>query len=36
VKENKKKNFNANSSKTQGKASMHHQPQQKKFAMEKD
>lgn len=36
VKENKKKNFNANSSKTQGKASMHHQPQQGNFIVEKD
>jgi hypothetical protein len=33
----RKKNFNANSSsKTQGKATMHHQPQQKKFVVEKD
>jgi hypothetical protein len=36
VKDNKKKNFNANSSKTKGKAPMHHQPQQNKFIVEKD
>jgi hypothetical protein len=36
VKENKKF-FNANSSsKAQGKAPMHHQPQQKKFTVKKD
>jgi hypothetical protein len=34
VKENKKKNFN--SSKSLEKAPMQHQPQQKKFAVEKD
>jgi hypothetical protein len=35
VKENKKNNFNS-SSKSQGKAPIQHQPQQKKFAVEKD
>jgi hypothetical protein len=35
VKENNKKNFNS-SSKTWGKALMHHQPQHKKCEMEKD
>jgi hypothetical protein len=35
VKENKKKNFNF-SSKAQGKAPVQHQPQQKKFAVEKN
>jgi hypothetical protein len=36
VKDNKKKNFNANSSKAQGKAPMQNQSQQKKFTVEKD
>ena len=36
VKDNKKKNFNANSSKIKGKAPMHHQPQHNKFTVEKD
>jgi hypothetical protein len=36
VKDNKKKNFNANSSKAQGKTFMQNQSQQKKFTVEKD
>ena len=36
VKDNKKKNNNANSSKPKGKGHMLHQPQQNKFIVEKD
>jgi hypothetical protein len=36
VKDNKKKNINANSSKAQRKASMQNQSQQKKFIVKKD
>jgi hypothetical protein len=36
LKDNKKRNFNANSSKAQGKAPMQNQSQQKKFTVEKD
>ena len=36
VKDNKKKNNNANSSKSKEKGPMLHQPQQNKFTVEKD
>jgi large exoprotein involved in heme utilization and adhesion len=36
LKDNKKKNFNANSSKAQGKTPMQNQSQQKKFTVDKD
>jgi hypothetical protein len=36
LKDNKKRNFNANSSKAQGKAPMQNQSQQKKFTVDKD
>jgi hypothetical protein len=36
LKDNKTKNFNANSSKAQGKAPIQNQSQQKKFTVDKD